>query len=65
MLIDADNISASQMGAIMQKASQYGSITLKRAYENRDKPALATWVKVLKHHAIKAIQQFDYVPGKT
>lgn len=64
MLIDVDNISASQMGAIMQKSSQYGSITLKRAYGNWSTPALATWVKVLKRYAIKAVQQFDYVSGK-
>lgn len=64
MLIDADNMSAAQAGFIMQKVSQYGKITLKRAYGNWRKPALAIWVNTLEQYAIKAVQQFDYVPGK-
>lgn len=64
MLIDADNTSASQIGLIIQEVSKYGNITLKRAYGNWRKDTLKNWDSVLKHYAIKAIQQFDYVPGK-
>ncbi len=65
LLIDADNISPDQTDQIIQAASQYGCVTLKRAYGNWQKDGLKNWTPVLKHHAIKAIQQFDYVPGKS
>ena len=64
LLIDADNINPDQTDQMIQAASQYGCITLKRAYGNWQKDVLKKWTPVLKHHAIKAIQQFDYVSGK-
>lgn len=64
LLIDADNIRPEQTEQIIQAASQYGRITLKRAYGNWQSVRLQKWIPVLKHHAIKAVQQFDYVSGK-
>lgn len=64
MLIDADNISASKIGQIIQEVSKYGDIALKRAYGNWRKDALKQWTNALKHYAIKAVQQFDYISGK-
>ncbi len=64
LLIDAENICADQVDQVIDAASQYGCITLKRAYGNWQKDALKKWPPVLKHHAIKAVQQFDYVSGK-
>ncbi len=64
MLIDADNISVSQIGLIIQEVSKYGNFTLKRAYGNWRKDAFKNWMGALKHHAIKAVQQFDDISGK-
>ncbi len=64
LLIDAENICADQVEQVIDAASQYGCITLKRAYGNWQKDELRKWPPVLKHHAIKAVQQFDYVSGK-
>lgn len=64
LLIDADNINPDQTDQIMEAVSQYGCITLKRAYGNWQKDGLKNWTPVLKHYAIKAMQQFDYVSGK-
>ncbi len=64
MLIDADNISAAQMGRVIQEVSKYGNISLKRVYGNWHKDALTNWIGVLKCYAMKAVQQFDYIPGK-
>lgn len=64
LLIDADNISAQKMPQIMEKVSGYGNIALKRAYGNWRKEGLKSWEIQLKHYAIKAVQQFDYVAHK-
>lgn len=64
MLIDADNISASQIRLIIQEVSKYGNIALKRAYGNWRKDALKSWIGALKQFGIKAVQQFDYITGK-
>lgn len=48
----------------MQKVSQYGRISVKRAYGNWKKEILKNWESELNRLAIKAVQQFDYVAGK-
>ena len=64
MLIDADNTQLAKLEAVQQEISTRGRIVVKRAYGNWRKDALKNWENELKRLAIKAEQQFDYVPGK-
>lgn len=63
-LIDADNTQVNKIKSVLQEISTRGRIVVKRAYGNWKKPALKSWESELKHLAIKAEQQFDYVTGK-
>ncbi len=65
LLIDAENTSAAKIEQILREVSQYGSIILRRAYGNWRKEGLKSWENTLMQHAIKPIQQFDYVSGKS
>lgn len=64
LLIDADNTQLAKMEGVLQEVSLYGRIVVKRAYGNWKKAALKKWEDEIKRLAIKAEQQFDYVPGK-
>lgn len=64
VLVDADNTQLSKLGAVIREISTHGRIVVKRAYGNWKKDALKNWEDELKRLAIKAEQQFDYVPGK-
>lgn len=64
LLIDADNISFQKIEAVMEAVAAHGHIAVKRAYGNWRKDALQKWECKLMQLAIKAEQQFDYVPGK-
>jgi uncharacterized LabA/DUF88 family protein len=64
LLIDADNTQLSKLEAVIREISTHGRIVVKRAYGNWKKDALKKWEEELKRLAIRAQQQFDYVPGK-
>lgn len=64
LLIDADNTQMSKLSEIVQRISLQGRIVVKRAYGNWKKESLKNWENELNRLAIKAVQQFDYVPGK-
>lgn len=64
LLIDADNTQMSKLSEIVQRISLQGRIVVKRAYGNWKKDSLKNWENELNRLAIKAVQQFDYVPGK-
>jgi len=64
LLIDADNISFQKIEAVMEAVAAHGHIAVKRAYGNWQKNALQKWECKLMQLAIKAEQQFDYIPGK-
>ena len=64
VVIDADNTQLSKLEEVLREISTHGRIVVKRAYGNWQKDSLKNWEEVLKHLAIKAVQQFDYVSGK-
>lgn len=64
LLIDADNTQLSKLEDVIREISTHGRIVVKRAYGNWKKDILKNWENELKRLAIKAEQQFDYVPGK-
>src|SRR5204862_6779640 len=64
VLIDADNISYSNIKAMMEEVAKYGTPTFKRIYGDWTKPTLAGWKTVLLENAITPVQQYSYTIGK-
>src|SRR6185369_5591477 len=64
VLIDADNISYSNIKAMMEEIAKYGTPTFKRIYGDWTKPNLGGWKNVLLENAITPIQQYSYTAGK-
>src|SRR5436190_2355285 len=64
VLIDADNISYSNIKAMMEEIAKYGTPTFKRIYGDWTKPTLAGWKTVLLENAITPVQQYSYTIGK-
>ena len=64
VLIDADNIPARYIKAMMEEIAKYGNPTIKRIYGDWTKPHLNKWKNVLLEHAIAPIQQYAYTTGK-
>lgn len=64
VLIDADNISYTNITALMEEVNKYGIATVKRVYGDWTSPQLAAWKNALQDYAITPIQQFSYTTGK-
>jgi hypothetical protein len=64
MLIDGDNAQHSLMEQLLEEASRYGAVTIRRAYGDWTEPNLAYWRPVMLSHAIQPIQQWRYTVGK-
>jgi hypothetical protein len=58
VIIDADNVPASNVREMMQEIAKYGVPTFKRIYGDWTKPNLASWKSVLLENAITPIQQY-------
>jgi uncharacterized protein (TIGR00288 family) len=64
LLIDADNISHSRIGAMLAELSKYGTANIRRAYGDWGSDGLRGWKAKLQDFAIRPIQQFSYTSGK-
>src|SRR5688500_8659952 len=64
VLIDADNVSSSNIKGMLEEIAKYGTPTFKRIYGDWTKPNLAGWTNVLLENAITPIQQYSYTIGK-
>jgi uncharacterized LabA/DUF88 family protein len=64
ILIDADNVSSSNIRAIMEEITKYGAATIRRIYGDWTKVGMTSWKEVLLEHAITPIQQYAYTSGK-
>src|SRR5205809_7672979 len=64
VLIDADNISYSNIKGMMEEIAKYGTPTFKRIYGDWTKPTLIGWKTVLLENAITSVQQYSYTIGK-
>src|SRR3954465_7966307 len=65
LLIDADNASPDHLDEVLLVLGELGSINIRRAYGNWQKPALKNWGTLTGKHSIIPIQQFDVVKGKS
>ncbi|SFL31244.1 TIGR00288 family protein [Lachnospiraceae bacterium KH1T2] len=64
VLIDIENVSQRYIGLIMDEASNYGDLTIKRAYGDWTQPASASWRSILLDNSIIPMQQFNNTFGK-
>ncbi|GAA5162138.1 NYN domain-containing protein [Ornithinimicrobium tianjinense] len=64
VLIDADNVSARHVGAVLEELATYGVPTVKRAYGDWTTSQLTGWKPELLRNAIQPVQQFANTVGK-
>jgi hypothetical protein len=64
LLIDAENISADHVPAIMARLESKGILTVRRAYADWSQKNAQQWTKALAKHAIVTQQQFNICDGK-
>ena len=64
VLIDGDNVQASQIEFVMKEVVKYGIVTIRRIYGDWTTPQLDSWKKKLPVHAIQPVQQFRNTIGK-
>ena len=65
LLIDADNASADSIDPVLTVLAELGTVNIRRAYGNWQKPGLKGWSAMLHRHAIEPQQQFDVTKGKS
>ena len=65
LLIDADNASPDHLDEVLLVLGELGTINIRRAYGNWQKPALKNWGTLTGKHSIIPVQQFDVVKGKS
>ena len=65
LLIDADNASPDTLDPVLTVLAELGTVNIRRAYGNWEKPALKGWAKIVHLHAIEPHQQFDVTKGKS
>jgi uncharacterized LabA/DUF88 family protein len=64
VLIDADNVSSTRIGAVLAEIAKYGTASVKRVYGDWTKPNLRGWKDAASEHVIHPMQQFDNTTGK-
>ena len=64
VLIDADNVTYTNVKGMLEEIAKYGIPTFKRIYGDWTKPVLKGWKNVLLENAITPIQQYGYTIGK-
>jgi hypothetical protein len=65
LLIDADNASPDTLDPVLTVLAELGTVNIRRAYGNWEKPGLKGWAKIVHLHAIEPQQQFDVTKGKS
>ena len=65
LLIDADNASPDALDPVLTVLAELGTVNVRRAYGNWQKPALKGWSAMVHRHAIEPQQQFDLTKGKS
>src|SRR6476469_8922014 len=64
LLVDGDNASAKLLSLILEEASKYGKVTIRRVYGDWTTPRMNNWKHSLNELAINPIQKFSYTQGK-
>ncbi|GAA4375018.1 NYN domain-containing protein [Agromyces bauzanensis] len=64
VLVDADNVPPSKIGAVLTEVARFGTASVKRVYGDWTKPNLSSWKLVASEHVIQPMQQFANTIGK-
>jgi hypothetical protein len=64
VLIDADNVSSTRIGAVLAEIASIGTASVKRVYGDWTAPNLKSWKSAASEHVIQPIQQFANTVGK-
>src|SRR3989337_3486965 len=64
LLVDGDNAAPKLLTVILEEASKYGKVTIRRVYGDWTTPQMNTWKSILNEMAFNPIQKFSYTTGK-
>jgi hypothetical protein len=64
LLVDGDNAAPKLLTVILEEASKYGKVTIRRVYGDWTTPQMNTWKSILNEMAFNPIQKFSYTSGK-
>ena len=64
VLIDADNVPASKIGAVLTEIARFGTASVKRIYGDWTSTQLSSWKTAASENVIQPVQQFAYTVGK-
>ncbi len=64
LLVDGDNAPPKLINLILEEASKYGKVTIRRVYGDWTKPQMNSWKTILNEMAFNPIQKFSYTTGK-
>lgn len=64
VLVDADNVPPSKIGAVLTEVARFGTASVKRIYGDWTSPQLSGWKIAASEHVIQPMQQFANTVGK-
>lgn len=64
LLVDGDNAQSKVLEDILEEASKYGKVTIRRVYGDWTTPQMNHWKAILNEMAFNPIQKFSYTTGK-
>lgn len=64
VLVDADNVPPSKIGAVLTEVARFGTASVKRIYGDWTSPQLSGWKSAASEHVIQPMQQFANTVGK-
>jgi uncharacterized protein (TIGR00288 family) len=64
LLVDGDNAQAKVMDLILEEASKYGKVTVRRVYGDWTTQHMNHWKNLLNEMAFNPIQKFSYTTAK-
>lgn len=64
LLVDGDNAQSKMIELILEEASKYGKVTVRRIYGDWTTPHMNRWKSILNEMAFTPIQKFSYTTGK-
>lgn len=64
VLVDADNVPPSRIGAVLTEVARFGTASVKRVYGDWTTTQLKSWKGAASEHVIQPMQQFAHTKGK-
>lgn len=64
LLVDGDNAQSKVLEDILEEASKYGKVTIRRVYGDWTTQHMNHWKSILNEMAFNPIQKFSYTTGK-